>query len=235
VVVGQSEDLNGFVGQAFRWTESGGMQRLGFTRPGHIYSDAVGVSRDGSIIAGNSRDIDNEAFVWDAEIGMTTLPPLPGTPVGYTYAFGMNANGTVVVGQSGLDGRAAYWRNGEVFDLGKFAGFSGAQAVGASDDGSVIVGTNYANGPPYSVATVWTPAGGMERLHDYLAARGVAFPQGWTPFECTGVSADGLTFVGLARGPTFGASFCVTIPSPGALSVGAMAWVFRRSRRLVHR
>jgi uncharacterized membrane protein len=209
------------------------MQRLGFTRPGHIYSDAVAVSRDGSIIAGNSRYVDNEAFVWDAEIGMTTLPPLPGTPVGYTYAFGMNANGTVVVGQSGIGSRAAYWRNGEVFDLGKYDWARSARAVGASDDGSVIVGYN--SGVPGTVATVWTPTGGMQRLHDYLAAQGVVVPAGWSLYNCTGVSADGLTFVGSAVTATATAAYVVTIPTPGSMLLLGLGLTTMRFRRLVHK
>src|SRR5690606_7347821 len=44
---------SGTFGQAFRWTESGGMQALGWL-PGGVYSRANAISRDGSTIVGDS-------------------------------------------------------------------------------------------------------------------------------------------------------------------------------------
>src|SRR5678815_446987 len=87
------------IGQAFRWTEQGGMQPLGFLSPNHSYSDARAISRDGSTVVGVSTPDSGSsgaAFVWRQGTGMQGLPPLPGSTTLFTRADAANADGSVI-------------------------------------------------------------------------------------------------------------------------------------------
>ena len=68
VIVGE------FEGEAFRWTSAEGMVTLGFL-PGHRFSSATDVSRDGSRIIGFSTNLAGTyyAFLWTPEMGMRRL------------------------------------------------------------------------------------------------------------------------------------------------------------------
>ena len=94
---------------AFRWTQATGMQDLG-TLPGGVYSNAVAVSADGSIVAGGSSGTGGGgfgfAFRWTQATGMQKLSDLlaasgvspgPGFILGQT-AY-MSADGKITVGQ----------------------------------------------------------------------------------------------------------------------------------------
>jgi probable HAF family extracellular repeat protein len=104
VVVGSARNATGQY-RAFRWTASGGMQDLG-TLPGGTWSEAYGVSANGSVVVGWALNAAGQwrAFRWTASGGMRDLGTLGG---GYSYAYAVSADGTVVVGQS--DGRAFRW------------------------------------------------------------------------------------------------------------------------------
>lgn len=101
VVIGTAKTPNGT--EAFRWTEVEGMVPLG-DLPGTVRPNSVGmdVSADGSIIAGysrlNSGPQRTKAFRWTDTTGMMDLGSLPGTD--YTYASGISADGSVVVGRA---------------------------------------------------------------------------------------------------------------------------------------
>ena len=66
---------DGEVEQAFRWTEEGGMQGLGWLPGGSTYSEAIAVSADGSMVFGSSIDGTgaNAAFIWTELDGMRNL------------------------------------------------------------------------------------------------------------------------------------------------------------------
>jgi probable HAF family extracellular repeat protein len=239
VVVGHCLRANPTQGQAFRWTQSGGMQGLGFARPGDAYSDAAAISRDAGTIVGASADPGGgfDAFIWTAAGGMRPLPQLPGTPGRASGAAGVNFDGSIIVGDSGADGRAAIWRNGQVSQLDSPPGFGFGTALGVSDDGNVAVGAVQGGGlPAGTIAAVWTPALGPELLQDYLARYGVSPPSGWSLRNCYAVSADGRVFAGTADGPIAGPGltqgFVATIPAPGIIAVFALAGLgsLRRGR-----
>lgn len=228
VVVGRAQDSAGANAQAFRWTEQSGMQGLGFVRSDDFHSEARAASRDGQTVVGQSFGVDANAFVWTTGGGMQGLEKLSGTL--YAEAFGVNGDGTLIVGDSGSCG--VLWDHGRVRELERPSGWGSMEAVSVSDDGGVIVGTRD-NG--VIEAVVWTP----ERawlLADYLAANGVTLPDGFHLTYCTSVSADGRTFAGwgaFAGGGSEG--FVATIPSPGpiAFAVGGVLLVRRRTRRSV--
>ncbi|MCP4611921.1 MAG: hypothetical protein GY845_24735 [Planctomycetes bacterium] len=103
VVVGRSASTAGF--EAFRWTESGGMQPLGVL-PGAIAhsSKAFGVSADGSVVVGGSQgptDPSYEAFRWENGV-MAGLGDLPGGRH-WSTAKAVSADGAIVVGHGEND------------------------------------------------------------------------------------------------------------------------------------
>jgi len=234
----ESGQQSAVFGQAFRWTPRGGMQGLGYTRPGGLFSRALGVSRDGSTIVGLSvADLVGDAFVWRESTGMQGLPRLPGaTPNSTSQANGVNADGTVIVGvgDDPVTGepRALRWTASGVQNLGTVPGYLRSDAFASDGSGSVISGdltTGLAN-----TAFVWTPLTGMRTISDYLSGYGVLVPAGYRVGHVSVMSDDGLTFAGyvINLGTGYQEGFVATVPGPGAgmvVLVGvAMAWRRRR-------
>ena len=84
-----------------------------------------------------------------------------------------------------------------------------------------------------TIATIWTPALGMERLDSYLSRNGIQVPSGWTLLKATAVSADGMTIAGWGRNASAGSEgFVVTIPAPSSLlALTASSLLATRRRR----
>lgn len=211
VVVGYSDtgnDVPAF--RAIRWTPSGGTQDLGSLLGPTGNSAAFGISDDTSTIVGFS-DVMNfggisirHGFRWTAAGGMTDLGSLAG-PTGNSSAFGVNQDGSVVVGQTSMPNigfitqadQAFRWvqtpgtNTGVMSSLGALAPGQFSAAYAVNGDGSVVVGTAgipNANGPAQD-AFIWTPADGMRSIGS-LPGRPVAV--------ATSVSADGRVVVGIS-------------------------------------
>jgi probable HAF family extracellular repeat protein len=118
VVVGRAKNTDPnnptkSVDEAFRW-EAGVMTGLGFLQDdtSKVRSEATGVSYDGSTVVGTS-NVDHpdtpsssveQAFIWVDGV-MTGLGFLSGSPGPYqSIATGVSADGSVVVGESKVDG-----------------------------------------------------------------------------------------------------------------------------------
>lgn len=141
-----SVTVGGDGGSAVRWLVDGTRQVLGNLVPGW-YSSALACNTDGSVVVGGGDSGDQygiRAFRWTASAGMTDLGTLG---VGSTYASGVSADGTVVVGVSA--GRAFVWsaRTGIVDLEGALTkagvdlqGLTLGRASGISSDGRSIVG-----------------------------------------------------------------------------------------------
>jgi probable HAF family extracellular repeat protein len=158
--------------------------------PGGDWSEAFGVSADGSVVVGVARNAAGQqrAFRWTAAGGMQDLGTLGGDE---SWAHGVSADGSVVVGvASNAAGQRHAFRwtaAGGMEDLGTLGG-SGSEAFGVSADGSVVVGVA-SNAAGQQRAFRWTASGGMQDLGTLGGDESRAF----------GVSADGSVVVGWAR------------------------------------
>jgi len=231
VVVGYGSRDGGVAAQAFRWTSSGGIQPLGFARPGHWYSEAVDISSDGSTIVGRSDNGSGagDGFMWTASQGMQALTPLPGSQFG-SNAIAVNADGRVIVGYSGeLQSEVTRWMDGQPFALPSSPGTQ-FNPDDINDDGSVIVGSLNSGGTNPSAA-IWTPDRGTESLASFLLHHGVSVPEGISLSYCHAVSGDGLTFGGRGRYANQGFGFVATIPSPSALAGLGIGYALLARRR----
>ncbi|MCR9098248.1 MAG: PEP-CTERM sorting domain-containing protein [bacterium] len=164
VVAGILQDSNSDPSQAYRWTESGGIQRLG-TTPGRDFSRAFAISADGTTIVGDSGSSGSssfepkEAFRWTEAGGMEDLgrsirlfSPFGPVVEANVTPFGVSGDGSVVVGRSnwspdtGVIWTEAWgeWRRAR--DVLVFLGVTGLEGwdlfevLDVSDDGRVITG-----------------------------------------------------------------------------------------------
>ncbi|HWP30671.1 MAG TPA: hypothetical protein VNK96_02955 [Fimbriimonadales bacterium] len=188
VAVGTSHSSNG--DEAFRWTESTGMQGIGDLSGGGFSSSAYDCSSDGSVLVGISNSSNGwEAFRWTQEGGMKGLGFLPGGFF-YSIAYGVSADGSVVVGFSFSDigDQAFRWTQSTGMQgLGELpGGFYYSFAYGVSGNGSAVVG--YSSSGNGEEAFRWTQATGMQGIGD--------LPGGIFGSVAYDVSEDGTIIVG---------------------------------------
>ncbi len=176
VVVGAVQQAAGTA--AFRWTQGTGMVTLPGLGGGEALANAV--SADGSIAVGH---VGNRASLWRPNL------ELLGGPMYGDDAFGVSADGSVVVGSvpTARVNEAVQWRDGTFSRLGYLPGGSAyGSANDVSHDGRVIVG--YSHSQEGIEAFRWTEATGMVGLGD--------LPGGHVYGSATAVSADGSIVVG---------------------------------------
>ena len=159
---------------------------LGDLPGGVFFSRAYAVSADGSVVVGRGTPASGaEAFLWTSGGGMVGLGALAS---GFSsFGWGVSADGSVVVGQSGGASEAFRWTSGGgMVGLGDLPGGSVAsQALGVSGDGSVVVGQSISSNG--NEAFRWTNGGGMVGLGD--------LPGGNSSSFAYGVSTDGSVIV----------------------------------------
>jgi probable HAF family extracellular repeat protein len=234
VIVGYSDTSTAFM-QAFRWTQAGGMVALPDLPGGNEFSEALGVSADGSVAVGQgTSDAGIEACVWTTD-GAFGLGSLPGGEY-RSQARAISADGTVVVGgsRSELSGPDAWemfrWTEQDgMIGLGDLPGGDfGSYAYDTSVDGSVLVGTGTSQRG--LEAAVWDAGHGLRSVYDILTGEGHDL-SGWSLTSATGVSDDGLTIVGTGTNPAGDTeAWIARIPEPATLSLLAfgLAAVLRR-------
>jgi probable HAF family extracellular repeat protein len=191
------------IDQAFRWTEATGMVNLGDLPNDNPSpsSNAYAVSADGSVVVGRATAPiqGKEAFIWTEATGMIGLGDLPGGGF-QSEARAVSADGSIVVGManSGTQGKEGFvWTSGT-----GMVGLGRADAVGVSDDGSIIVGRKS------SKAAIWVKdEDGVYVSRDLKTVleqdHGLDLT-GWTLRYARDVSGDGLVITGNGINPLGG-------------------------------
>jgi probable HAF family extracellular repeat protein len=210
VVAGYGDVAGGNL-HAFRWTSAGGMQDLG-TLAGGSTDQAYGLSLDGAVVAGlGDSSSGYRAFRWTSAGGMVNLGVLPGGLMSAVYYDGVNADGSVIVGQVTLPGSIVHafrWTSASgMTDLGTLPGGTHSFARAVTPDGELVVGFGYGSGVPHAFR--WTAAGGMLDLD---------IPPAAASSDAVAVSADGSVIVG-------GTSECRAFrwTASGVLKLGTLA------------
>lgn len=227
------------VSEAFYWTQSGGMVKMGFLSELDYESIARGVSADGSIIVGNTNASQyGEAFRWTQEEGMQGIGHLPSGK--FSRANAVSDDGSVIVGSSSSkDGSQAFrWEDGEMVGLGFLDDTSWyriSSATATSGDGSLVVGYTFNEGrseiellKPF----IWDKVNGMQPMHSFLTGHGLDL-EGWILAGVGDMTPDGLTFVGSGINPDGKPEAWIAhIPEPTTLlllSIGSLLMPRRRS------
>lgn len=201
---------------AYKWTEQGGAMSLGDLPGGAALSLATAISDDGFVVVGAGTSArGTEAFRWTAEQGMVSLGYLDGGGDEESYAYGVSADGSVVVGASrgaGTDFAAFRWTEfGGIEPLGQ--GYD--SAYGVSGDGMTIVGDgNYGTG---AEAYIWRSGIGSALLADVLSVEYGLDLSGWRLQTASSISADGTVIVGFGQNPDGQQeAWRVVIPEPSS-------------------
>ena len=135
---------------------------------------AISVSDDGSVVVGQSRE---RAFLWTAENGRQNIP---NTSRRYSYARGVSADGTVVVGgtlQGGNMTQGFRWTEESGLEtLPTIEGYESANITNISADGSTVIGTNRrailpAGESSNTTGYMWSEATGPTNLGEFYPIR----------------------------------------------------------------
>lgn len=180
------------------WAQEATFEPLGYiTDSPDAFSEANGISEDGSIVTGTSYSINDgipvsQAFRWEngEMTGIGMLPTSPGNP-SWSYARAISADGSAIVGYSASDQafmagwEAMLWtEDGGMEALGDFLPSDyWSESTDVSGNGSVVVGRSYMTGQGFR----WEN-GVMESL----STDEIQFVEAW------GISADGTTIAGSA-------------------------------------
>jgi len=211
-------------GESFLWTEAGGKVLLG------LNTEANGVSNDG-IVAGKFLDPNTlingdptwvagfySGGQWNKVGGIHGVEPFD--PNFYTYAYSINAFGTLMTGMAARPNykvEACYWNlpDTTIHLLGQING-QNCRADDASNDGSIIVGWSAnASGQPDREPYYWDP------LPHFMGS----FDPNWTGGECNGISPDGNILVGSSSaGASPGYAFRYTDTEGMQMIVDSSAW-----------
>jgi len=164
----------------FRWTSATGAVDLGLFK-----SSGIGdLSRDGTTIVGNN---DKGAFLWTSSDGNKLIS----TSGDSGSANAVTGDGRFVVGSywTGSDRVPFTWKRPQDFAKLDVGALTFSEAIGVTNDGSVIIGTGSQS------SWVWTSADGVRMLPDILTAKGVDV-SGYYSFQVTDISDDGTIIVG---------------------------------------
>lgn len=196
VIVGALSYDQANVAMAFYWSQATGM--LVPEQAGQeAWCNVAGVSADGSTLVAEHWQYG--AFRWTVAGGFDYVDQTNG---GSNECLGMSRDASILVGWL-ADRSGAMWTSSGVVNLGKLPGTSIFRATDVNDAGTVVVGYSEVGIPAQQfIATIWTAERGLERLSDYLAAKGIAFPSSYDLLLCSALSADGRVIGGTANDRT---------------------------------
>lgn len=157
------------------------------TIPGSTYSNAAGVSADGSVVVG-SVQVAGVLHVYSWTGG--TLTDLQPGAVSSSYATGVSGDGMVISGYTPGSGSFRY-QSGVFTALNPAAGDTNVFANGISGDGGTVVGYSCAGGCPSFNAVKWSGGGAAATVLNTVLA-------GQVDAVAYGASQDGSVVVGYA-------------------------------------
>ncbi len=209
---------------------------LGSTVKGRS-SRANGCNADGTVVVGwqDSTSGFRQGAVWND--GVQTLITLGTNGAALGEASGCSADGTWVVGNGVSSNGSNAWRwsaetGGVNIGTPPSFGWRGA-SVGISGDGTTIVGfyRPFPGPATFGRGFLWTEEDGQQDLTDLAIASGIDIPSGVVLALPLGISSDGSTVVGVARGPSgtfgfrlqFGADCPADFDGDGTVSGGDLA------------
>ena len=209
---------------------------LGSTVKGRS-SRANGCDGDGSVVVGwqDSTSGFRQGAVWNE--GLQTLITLGSSGSALGEAAACSADGSWVVGNGVSTNGWNAWRwssetGGVNIGTPPSFGWRGA-SVDISADGSTIVGfyRPFPGPATFGRGFIWNEEDGQQDLTDLAIARGIEIPTGVILALPLGISSDGTTVVGIARGPSgtfgfrlqFGADCPADFDGDGTVSGGDLA------------
>ena len=213
--------------EAWRWTASSGLTRLGVLKTNHFLSfvAARGVSADGKYATGYSEGEtvgdDTTGFVYSTDKGMRSLGRLPDSTV--SYGIAVASDGRRILGASGAAGPAPWehlflWSESTgMQDIGappatSFIG-SGQAALDTTGSAAVFSATLGAQDSSPNLAFIWNSSNGFALVEDLLTAVGLQPPSG-RAVSVNGMSDDGTVLWGsFGRGSEREDGWVAKIPS----------------------
>jgi probable HAF family extracellular repeat protein len=178
------------------------------------YGYGVGVSGDGSVIAGTSYDVNEvySGFVWTQAAGAQKLTAVVPANEASLEPYGISKDGKVIVGFFDVSPTRAFrWTAaGKAVALGTLPGGSHSYAYAVSADGSVVGGISDKTQAFVYFPYRWTSAGGMAEI-----------PLGeGTAGSVSGVSDDGNTVIGTITISGTDTPYHWTVGESAATSIG---------------
>lgn len=182
-------------------------------------SRANGCNGDGSVVVGwqDASTGFRQGAIWNGSV-QTILTSSSGSVLG--EAGDCSADGTYVVGSGVSSNGFNAWRwsaktGGVNIGSPPSSGWRGA-SVEISADGATVVGFYRPFPGPaiFGRGFLWTEAEGQQDLTDLAIAAGIEIPAGVVLALPLGLSADGNTVVGIARGPSGSFGFRLQFGSP---------------------
>lgn len=190
--------------KAFIWDKKKGIKWLGDLGGERIYTTPIGLSKDGSRVAGTGHSKNGrEVFIWDKKNGMKGIGDLPGGRFD-SLARDISADGSTIVGKSASSNsfnEAFIWneKNG-IRRLGDLpGGHIESYAWGVSGDGSIVVGNSADD--VFLEAFIWDEQNGMRNLQSVLTEEYGLDLTGWRLYVARDISDDGKTIMGLGTNP----------------------------------
>ena len=190
VIAGYSTTTSGAF-NAFRWTQATGMVSLGGVGGNDGFTRADDMSDDGSTIVGYSQTAaapNGAGYRWNQANGIENIGTLSAPYNVWSWARGISADGSTIVGQSNSfsSGHAFRWsESGGFVDLGVAAGASSSGATDIANNGTIVGGGKVGTS---NLAMIRTEVGGWEILGTLA---------GYNNSSEAGISADGSLVYGM--------------------------------------
>ncbi|QQE10635.1 hypothetical protein JD969_14145 [Planctomycetota bacterium] len=222
------------------WTTGNVMTPLKNQEGVDVSGRARDVSADGKTIIGFADNIlspshNEAAFRWTEETGAVALD-FGGLDAAYSQATGISDDGSTIIGSFDTsDGKSKAYRwteDGGAEVLSSFEDSKYCNVWAVSGDGSIAVGSS--TGPMYAQsAVVWDAEGEVHLLNEYLNEQGLMWDTNtWNLDSVSGISADGMTFIGSGQFNDEYVGWVASIPEPGVgmLVMGMMGLVGLKRR-----